>query len=38
MVVNPTVGIALLTVFDGVMVWLTYREYGKRRLMHSAAA
>lgn len=29
--VGPTVGIALLTVFDIFMVWLTYREYGKHR-------
>jgi uncharacterized membrane protein len=36
MVVNPTVGIALLTVFDVFMIWLTYREYGKRRLMRPA--
>jgi uncharacterized membrane protein len=36
MVVNPTVGIALLTVFDVFMVWLTYREYGKRRLLRTA--
>ncbi len=31
LVVNPTLGIALLTVFDVFMVWLTYREYGKHR-------
>ena len=36
MVVNPTVGIALLTVFDVFMIWLTYREYGKRRIMRFA--
>ncbi len=29
MVVNPTVGVALLTIFDVFMIWLTYREYGK---------
>ena len=38
MVVNPTVGIALLTVFDVFMVWLTYREYGKRRMLRPAVA
>ncbi len=31
LVVAPTVGIAALTAFDLFMVWLTYREYGKRR-------
>ncbi len=37
MAVNPTIGIALLTIFDAFMIWLTYREYGKRRLERSAA-
>lgn len=36
MVVNPTVGIALLTIFDVFMILLTYREYAKRRVMRSA--
>jgi uncharacterized membrane protein len=31
MVVEPTVGLALLTVFDLVVVWLTVREYGRNR-------
>jgi uncharacterized membrane protein len=31
LVVAPTVGIAALTAFDIFMVWLTYREYGRRR-------
>lgn len=36
MAVNPTIGIALLTIFDVLMIWLTYREYVKRRVMRSA--
>ena len=28
---QPTWGLALLTVFDALIVWLTRREYGKRR-------
>ena len=28
---NPAAGIALLTVFDVFILWLTYREYGRRR-------
>ena len=31
MFIDPSVGIALLTVFDAVVVWLTVREYGKQR-------
>jgi uncharacterized membrane protein len=38
LVVAPTVGIALLTVFDVFVVWLTYREYGKRRLLQATPA
>ena len=38
MAVNPTIGIALLTIFDAFMIWLTYREYVKRRLMGSAVS
>jgi uncharacterized membrane protein len=28
---SPSMGLALLTVFDVFIVWLTYREYGRRR-------
>ncbi len=31
LVLQPTAGVALLTVFDVFIVWLTYREYGKQR-------
>jgi uncharacterized membrane protein len=36
LVVAPTAGIALLTVFDAFMVWLTWREYQKRRVPRPA--
>jgi len=36
--VNPTLGVALLTVFDVFMVWLTYREFGKHRRRQPAVA
>jgi uncharacterized membrane protein len=36
--VNPTLGVALLTVFDVFMVWLTYREYGKHPRRQPAVA
>jgi uncharacterized membrane protein len=38
LVVAPTTGIALLTAFDVFMVWLTYREYEKRRLLRPTPA
>ena len=36
--VNPTLGVAFLTVFDVFMVWLTYREFGKHRRRQPAVA
>ena len=36
--VNPTLGVAFLTVFDGFMVWLTYREFGNHRRRQPAVA
>lgn len=30
-VLDPTAGLIALTVFDAVVVWLTYREYRKQR-------
>lgn len=35
---NDFIANQLLTVFDVFMIWLTYREYGKRRVMRSAVA
>ena len=32
LVLHPTWGVGLLTVFDLFIVWLTWREYGKQRL------
>jgi len=31
--IEPTAGVALLTAFDIFIVWLTYREYGKQRVL-----
>lgn len=30
-VLHPTAGLIALTVFDAIVVWLTYREYRKQR-------
>ena len=38
MAIDPTVVIALLTVFDAFIVWLTVREYGKQKSLVSARA
>lgn len=35
---QPTVGVALLTVFDVFIVWLTRREYAKQRELHEQAS
>ena len=34
--VSPTVGLVALTVFDALVVLLTWREYGRQRLRHQA--
>lgn len=30
-----SIGLLLLTIFDAVVVWLTYREYGRQRILKS---
>lgn len=35
---HATAGLIALTVFDAVVVWLTYREYRKQRTRRSAAS
>lgn len=35
---GPTLGLALLTAFDVVVVWLTYREYGRQRIHQPASS
>lgn len=35
---KPSVGLALLTAFDGLILWLTWREYRRRRDRRQALA
>jgi uncharacterized membrane protein len=37
MVLAPSAGLAALTVFDALVVWLTYREYRKQRYRPAAS-
>ena len=37
MTYKPSVSLALLTLFDAVVTWLTWREYGKKKALAAAA-
>jgi uncharacterized membrane protein len=34
-VLDPTLGLSALTIFDALIVWLTWREYQKQRTLHA---
>ena len=35
-VLDPTFGLSALTIFDAIIVWLTWREYQKQRRLRSS--
>jgi uncharacterized membrane protein len=37
LILKPSAGLALLTAFDGLILWLTWREYRRRKIRLEAS-